>query len=75
MTKVLYGGSVTSENAEDILINGQVDGLLIGRASWEGSTFKDIFYAIDKAEKTHNTKELKKTLKKAKDSKGSRARK
>ncbi len=72
MTKVLYGGSVTSENAEDILINGQVDGLLIGRASWEASTFKDIFYAIDKAEKTHNTKELKKTLKKAKESKNTR---
>lgn len=75
MTKVLYGGSVTSENAEDILINGQVDGLLIGRASWEASSLKDIFYAIDKAEKTHNTKELKKTLKKVKDSKNKRTRK
>jgi triosephosphate isomerase len=75
MTKVLYGGSVTGDNAEDILINGQVDGLLIGRSSWEASSFKDIFYAIDKAEKTHNTKELKKTLKKVKDSKSKRTRK
>lgn len=74
MTKVLYGGSVTSENAEDILLNGEVDGLLIGRASFTASSFKDIFYAINKAEKTHNTKELKKTLKKAKDSKNSRTR-
>lgn len=72
MTKVLYGGSVTSENAEDILINGQVDGLLIGRASWDAVSFKDIFYAINKAEKTHNTKELKKSLKKAKESKNTR---
>lgn len=69
MAKVLYGGSVTSENAEDILINGEVDGLLIGRASFEASSFRDIFYAIDKAEKTHNTKELKKTLKKAQENK------
>ncbi len=74
MTKVLYGGSVTSENAEDILLNGEVDGLLIGRASFEASSFRDIFYAINKAEKTHNTKELKKTLKKAKENKKSRTR-
>lgn len=69
MTKILYGGSVTSENAEDILINGQVDGLLVGRASFEASSFKDIFYAIQKAEKTQNTLNLKKTLKKAKENK------
>lgn len=69
MTRVLYGGSVTAENAEDILIKGEVDGLLIGRSSWEAASFKDIFYAIQKAEKTHNTTELKKTLKKAQDNK------
>lgn len=74
MTKVLYGGSVTADNAEDILVNGAVDGFLIGRASFEASSFKDIFYAINKAEKTHSTKELKKTLKKAKDNKNTRSR-
>ncbi len=75
MVKVLYGGSVTGENAEDILLNGAVDGLLIGRASWTATNFKDIFYAINKAEKMHSTKELKKTLKKAKETKNSRTRK
>lgn len=69
MTRILYGGSVTGDNSEDILINGQVDGLLIGRASWEAASFKEIFYAIQKAEKTHTTSELKKTLKKAKENK------
>lgn len=69
MTKILYGGSVTSEDAEDILLNGQVDGLLVGRSSFEAQSFKDIFYAIQKAEKTQNTLSLKKTLKKAKENK------
>ncbi len=32
---ILYGGSITAENAQDILWNGEVQGLLIGRASWE----------------------------------------
>lgn len=34
-TNIIYGGSVTVENAQDILWNGEVQGLLIGRASWE----------------------------------------
>ncbi len=32
---ILYGGSITTENAQDILWNGEAQGLLIGRASWE----------------------------------------
>ena len=32
---ILYGGSITDLNAQDILWNGEVQGLLIGRASWE----------------------------------------
>ncbi len=44
---VLYGGSVTAENAHDILWNGEVDGLLVGRASWEAETFSALFDAID----------------------------
>lgn len=32
---ILYGGSITPENAQDLLWNGEVQGLLIGRASWE----------------------------------------
>lgn len=32
---IIYGGSITDLNAQDILWNGEVQGLLIGRASWE----------------------------------------
>jgi triosephosphate isomerase len=35
---ILYGGSVTPENAQDIYWNGEVQGLLIGRASFDPST-------------------------------------
>jgi triosephosphate isomerase len=41
-TKILYGGSVTPENAEDIIWNGEVDGLLIGRASFDPVTYEAI---------------------------------
>ncbi len=41
-TKILYGGSVTPDNAEDIVWNGEVDGLLIGRASFEANTYEAI---------------------------------
>ncbi len=45
---VLYGGSVTSENAEDIVANGHVDGLLVGRQSLDPIQFKDILTIVDK---------------------------
>lgn len=44
--KVLYGGSVTPENTEDIIWNGEVDGLLIGRASFEPKSYDEICKAI-----------------------------
>ena len=44
--KILYGGSVTPENAEDIIWNGEVDGLLIGRASFDPKTYEGICKAI-----------------------------
>jgi triosephosphate isomerase len=34
-TNIIYGGSITDLNAQDIMWNGEVQGLLIGRASWE----------------------------------------
>ncbi len=40
--KILYGGSVTPENAEDIIWNGEVDGLLIGRAGFDPKTYEEI---------------------------------
>lgn len=45
-TKILYGGSVTPENAEEIIWNGEVDGLLIGRASFDPKTYEAICKAI-----------------------------
>lgn len=57
---VLYGGSVTAENAHDILWNGEVDGLLIGRASWEAESLSSIFSAIDLPRKTLHIKKKSK---------------
>jgi triosephosphate isomerase (TIM) len=62
MTKILYGGSVTADNAEDIIWNGEVDGLLIGRASWEAASFDDICRAIVGSEKVQDKKDLKKKI-------------
>lgn len=39
---VLYGGTVTKDNARTFIEEGGVDGLLIGRASQEVTTFYDI---------------------------------
>jgi triosephosphate isomerase len=39
---ILYGGTVTKDNAQSFIKEGGVDGLLIGRASQDISTFGDI---------------------------------
>ncbi len=46
---VLYGGSVSVENAADIVSRGRVDGLLIGRESLVAENFNVILRAIDGA--------------------------
>lgn len=43
---ILYGGSVTSQNAQDIYWNGEVQGLLIGRASFDAKTLTDVVKQI-----------------------------
>jgi triosephosphate isomerase len=45
---ILYGGTVVKENAKAFLEEGGVDGLLIGRASQEMSTFHDIILSVHK---------------------------
>jgi triosephosphate isomerase (TIM) len=40
--KVLYGGAVTSDTAKNFMVDGGVDGLLIGRASQDVTSFTDI---------------------------------
>lgn len=41
-TKVLYGGSVNERDAEEFLVKGAVDGLLVGKASLDPKKFSKI---------------------------------
>ncbi len=43
--RLQYGGSVNAENAQDLMAEPDVDGLLVGGASLEASTFTDIVRA------------------------------
>lgn len=43
---VLYGGSVTPENVEDLVTNGAIDGFLVGGASLDSSKFLAIYNAL-----------------------------
>lgn len=43
---IVYGGSITDLNSQDIMWNGEVQGLLIGRASWEVDSFIKIIKNI-----------------------------
>ncbi len=45
--RVLYGGSVTGENAAAILVEGGVDGFLVGGASLKADSFVAIIRACD----------------------------
>lgn len=45
-TPILYGGSVDSKNASDFLENGNVQGLLVGRASWKTKSFIDLLKSL-----------------------------
>ena len=44
---VLYGGSVNFKNAEDIIKNGKVDGLLVGRESVNVTGFSELLRVVD----------------------------
>lgn len=44
--KILYGGSVTDKNAGELVKEGNVDGLLVGRASLDAETFAKLAKAI-----------------------------
>lgn len=43
--RILYGGSVTASNSQDLLTQKDVDGALVGGASLKGSDFADIIRA------------------------------
>jgi len=44
---ILYGGSVNHNNAKDILVNGQVQGLLVGRESLNPKKFGELLKEVD----------------------------
>lgn len=44
---ILYGGSVSSQNTLDIVENGKIDGLLVGRQSLDPVQFKEILSIVD----------------------------
>ncbi|MFZ2886436.1 MAG: triose-phosphate isomerase [Minisyncoccia bacterium] len=44
---VLYGGSVDATSAPLMLQDGDVKGLLVGRASWRGDTFAELLRAVN----------------------------
>src|SRR3989344_3639136 len=46
-TKILYGGSINESNVADMLRNGDVHGLLVGRASEDGEKFSALLQAIE----------------------------
>jgi triosephosphate isomerase len=46
-TTVLYGGSVNFRNAGDIIIKGEVDGLLVGRESINSAGFTELLKVVD----------------------------
>ncbi len=43
--RILYGGSVTGENAALLLAEADIDGALVGGASLKAESFKQIIYA------------------------------
>jgi triosephosphate isomerase len=73
--RVLYGGSVHEGNVEDIIWNGEVDGLLIGRASFEVKSYEAICKATISPElEAHKIATRQKIRKIKKNIKASRAR-
>ena len=46
-TQILYGGSVNFRNAADIIVKGQVNGLLVGRESINSAGFVELLKTID----------------------------
>ena len=46
-SRVLYGGSVTADNAEALILEGAVDGFLVGGASLKAESFLAIVRACD----------------------------
>ncbi len=50
-TRILYGGSVNPKDASEFLINGEVDGLLVGKASLAPEKFFEIIKICETSNK------------------------
>ena len=50
-TRILYGGSVNERDAGDFIINGSVDGLLVGKASLDPKKFSEILRTCETSSK------------------------
>lgn len=59
IVKIVYGGSVTPDNAQDLVFNGEVDGLLIGRASWQAEDLRAICQSLNITKKKPRIKNVK----------------
>jgi len=53
-TRLIYGGSVTPENGQDIISIADVDGLFVGRAAWKGEGFAKIIELVVAAAQEKN---------------------
>lgn len=60
IVKIVYGGSVTPDNAQDLVHNGDIDGLLIGRASWKAEDLKSICQSLNVVKQKIKIKSKKK---------------
>ena len=45
---VLYGGSVNTDNAEELIMKPSIDGLFVGRAAWKADKFNDLIRMVKK---------------------------
>ena len=63
IVKIVYGGSVNPSNAQDLVHNGEVDGLLIGRASWQPEDLKSICQSLNVVKQKPKIKAKKKAKK------------
>lgn len=51
LIKILYGGSVSPDNVSDLINFGEVNGFLVGRVSYDPSSFKDLLTNISDIKK------------------------
>ena len=60
IVKIVYGGSVNPSNAQDLVHNGEIDGLLIGRSSWQPEDLKSILQSLNVVKQKPKIKAKKK---------------